>query len=115
MRGNTPVVQDQDEISRLEGQLVVFGRLKVVERADLPHLLAAAAADAGVARGVRGQGPGLRLLLLLLQGQLDGCVERNGRRRRTEMGRAEIMRRVEAVSMCIYANTIEVGFTFSLF
>lgn len=89
MRGNTPVVQDQDEISRLEGQLVVFGRLKVVERADLPHLLAAA--DAGVARGVRGQGPGLRLLLLLLQGQLDGCVVRNGRRRRRrmEMGRKE--------------------------
>lgn len=88
MRGNTPVVQDQDEISRLEGQLVVFGCLKVVERADLPHLLAAAAA-AGVARGVRGQGPGLHLLLLLLQGQLDGCVERNGRRRRMEMGKKE--------------------------
>lgn len=91
MRGNTPVVQDQDEISCLEGQLVVFGRLKVVERADLPHLLAAAAAAAaaGVARGVRGQGPGLRLRLLLLQGQLDGCVERNGRRRRMEMGKKE--------------------------
>lgn len=88
-RGNTPVVQDQDEISRLEGQLVVFRRLEVVERADLPHLLAAANAAAGVARGVRGQGPGLRLLLLLLQGQLDGCGERNGRRRRMEMGKKE--------------------------
>lgn len=73
-RDDTPVVLHQDKFPGLEGQLVVFRSLKVVEGADLPHLLSAAAA-AGVARGVRGQGPGLRLLLLLLQGQLNGCGE----------------------------------------
>lgn len=80
-----PVIQNQNNFSCFERQLVIFSRLKVIERADLSGLLhystattAAAAAAAAVALGVRGQGPGLRLQLLLLQGQFDGWEGEEG-------------------------------------
>lgn len=67
-----PVIQNQNKFSSFEGQLIIFSRFKVVQRTHLPGLLPRA--TVGVAWGVRGQGHGpcLCLLLLLLQGQLDG-------------------------------------------
>lgn len=72
-----PVIQNQDKFSCFKSQLVVFCRLKVVERTDLPHLLPPA--TVGVAWRVRGQGASLRLQLLLLQGELDGWDKKEGR------------------------------------
>lgn len=65
-----PVIQNQNKFPSFEGQFIIFSCLKVVERADFADLL-----SIRVARGVRvhDERPCLRLLLLLLQGQLDGC------------------------------------------
>lgn len=67
----SPVVQDDDELPSLEGELVVLGRFKVVEGSHFPRLLATVDVVGWVGR--EGEWPRLHLLLLLLQGQLDGC------------------------------------------
>lgn len=85
-----PVIQNQNNFSSFEGQLIIFSRLEVVQRAHLPGLLPPAAV--GVARRVRGhgQGPRLCLLLLLLQGELDGWGEAE---ERGEQGSEEVRER----------------------
>lgn len=70
-----PVIQNQNNFSCFESQLIIFSRLKVIQRADLSDLLHSCAA---VALGVRVQGPSLHLQLLLLQGQLDGWEGEEG-------------------------------------
>ena len=64
-----PVVQHQDELAGDEGQLVVLGRLEVVERPHLPGLPRGGAVGGAGEGGVGRQGPGVSLLLL--QRELD--------------------------------------------
>lgn len=72
-----PVIQNQDKFSCFKSQLIVFCCLKVVQSADLLHLLPPT--TVGIAWRVRGQGTSLRLQLLLLQGELDGWDMKEGR------------------------------------
>lgn len=100
-----PVIQNQNKFSSFECQLIIFSCFKVVQCAHLPCLLPPS--TIGVVWWVRGhgQGPCFRLLLLLLQGQLDGC----GRRR---FGWAEERTEVkwkEEESVCQMSNTYGLG------
>lgn len=68
-----PVIQNQNNFSRFESQFVIFSSLKVIQRADLSGLPRYTTTGR-----VRVQGPGLRLQLLLLQGQFDGWKGEDG-------------------------------------
>lgn len=68
-----PVIQNQNNFSCFESQFVIFSSLKVIQRADLSGLL-----HYTTTGRVRVQGPGLRLRLLLLQGQFDGWEGEDG-------------------------------------
>lgn len=71
---NSPVIQDGDDLSWLESQLVVFSGFKVIDGSDFPAIGLVWREQAGGAGVKAGQG-GLRLLTLLLQGELDGWGE----------------------------------------
>ena len=71
-RVTVPVVQDDDELAGLEGELVVLGSLEVVQGADLTGVLPSPAVVVVGRVSWDGQGACLHLLLVL-QGQLDGC------------------------------------------
>lgn len=64
-----PVVQNSDDLSRLEGQLVVLRRLEVVDGSHFPAVRLVGGNQAGGVWVKARQ----RLLTLLFQRQLDGC------------------------------------------
>lgn len=71
---NLPIIQDCDDLSRLEGELIVLSGLEVVDGADLPAVGLVRGEQAGGV-GVKARQGGLRLLALLLKRQLDSCTQ----------------------------------------
>lgn len=66
-----PVIQNGDDLSRFEGELVVLGRLKVVDGAHLASLGLVGGEQAAGAGVEAGEGR-LRVQPLLLQRKLNG-------------------------------------------
>lgn len=72
----SPVVQDGDDLSWLESELVVLSGFKVIDGADLPAIGLVRGQQAWGAGVEAGQG-GLWLLTLLLQRELNSCARRH--------------------------------------
>lgn len=76
----SPVVQDGDDLSRLESELIVLGGFEVIDGADFPAVRLVRGQQAGGAGVEAGQG-GLGLLTLLFQRELDSCAQKDAMRK----------------------------------